>query len=74
MAFLTIFTAPKPFTDPHIKIIQRNAIQSWMHLQDVTVMLIGDEPGLLRLPLSSASGTSRMWIEMTKACQPSDRS
>jgi hypothetical protein len=51
MAFLTIFTAPKPFTDPHIKIIQRNAIQSWMHLQDVAVTLIGDEPGIAETAL-----------------------
>ena len=27
---ITIFTAPKPFTDPHIDVIQRNAIQSWL--------------------------------------------
>jgi hypothetical protein len=46
MTFMTIFTAPKPFTNPHINIIQRNAIQSWMHLQDVSVLLIGDEPGI----------------------------
>ena len=46
MAFLTIFTAPKPFTDPHINIIQRNAIQSWKSLSDVDVILIGDEPGI----------------------------
>ncbi len=47
MTFLTIFTAPKPFTDPHINIIQRNAIQSWMHLSDeVEVILIGEEDGL----------------------------
>lgn len=46
MANLTIFTAPKPFTDPHINIIQRNAVQSWLHLDDVSVMLIGDEAGL----------------------------
>jgi hypothetical protein len=46
MTFLTIFTAPKPFANPHINIIQRNAIQSWMHLQDVSVLLIGDEPGI----------------------------
>lgn len=44
---LTIFSAPKPFTDPHINIIQRNAIQSWLHLGDpVEVILVGDEPGL----------------------------
>jgi hypothetical protein len=46
MAFLTIFTAPKPFTNPHINIIQRNAIQSWMRLKDVDVLLIGDEAGI----------------------------
>jgi hypothetical protein len=45
--FITLFTAPKPFTDPHIATIQRNAIQSWMHLgQDVEVLLVGDEPGM----------------------------
>ncbi len=44
---LTIFTAPKPFTDPHIATIQRNAIQSWLHLgPDVEVLLVGDEPGM----------------------------
>ncbi|NJD58727.1 MAG: hypothetical protein C3F13_17465 [Anaerolineales bacterium] len=45
--FLTIFTAPKPFTEPHISLIQRNAIQSWLHLGDeVDVLLVGDEPGM----------------------------
>ena len=44
--FLTIFTAPKPFTDPHIAMIQRNAIRSWQHIgEDVDVLLIGDEEG-----------------------------
>jgi hypothetical protein len=47
MPFLTIFTAPKPFTDPHIAAIQSNAIQSWMHLgEEVEVMLVGDETGM----------------------------
>ena len=46
MAFLTIFTAPKPFTNPHIAVIQRNAVQAWRHLDDVDVILIGDEPGI----------------------------
>lgn len=47
MSLLTIFTAPKPFTDPHIDIIQRNAIQSWLHLgTEVEVLLVGDEPGM----------------------------
>ena len=45
--FITIFTAPKPFTNPHISLIQRNAIQSWQHLgKDVQVLIIGDEPGM----------------------------
>lgn len=47
MSLLTIFTAPKPFTNPHIAIIQRNAIQSWLHLGlEVEVFLVGDEPGM----------------------------
>ncbi|MCJ7702675.1 MAG: hypothetical protein MUO62_13910 [Anaerolineales bacterium] len=47
MTFLTIFSAPKPFTNPHINIIQRNAIQSWQQLSsDVDVILVGEEPGL----------------------------
>ena len=50
MPFLTLFTAPKPFTDPHINVIQRNAIQSWLHLdEDVDVLLIGDEDGLAEI-------------------------
>ena len=47
MAFLTIFSAPKSFTDPHIRIIQRNALASWTRLEGVEVILIGDEPGIL---------------------------
>jgi len=46
MSFLTIFSAPKPFSNPSINIIQRNAIQSWMLLPDVEVALIGNEPGI----------------------------
>lgn len=46
MAFLTIFTAPKPFTNPHINIIQRNALAAWTRLRDVEVIVIGDEPGI----------------------------
>jgi hypothetical protein len=45
MALVTLFSAPKPFTDPHIAIIQRNAIKSWTLLPDVEVLLIGDESG-----------------------------
>jgi hypothetical protein len=43
---LTIFTAPKPFTNPHINIIQRNALAAWTRLADVDIILIGDEPGI----------------------------
>jgi hypothetical protein len=47
MNTITLFSTPKPFTDPHINIIQRNAIHSWIALgPDVDVILIGDEPGL----------------------------
>ncbi len=46
MPLITIFSAPKPFTNPHIANIQRNAITSWTKLPDVDVILLGDEPGL----------------------------
>jgi len=47
MTFLTVFTAPKPFTNPHIATIQRNAIQSWTHLgSEVEVFLMGNEQGM----------------------------
>ncbi|MFN2264174.1 MAG: glycosyltransferase family A protein [Anaerolineales bacterium] len=50
MTFLTVFTAPKPFTNPHTATIQRNAIRSWMHLgDDVEVLLMGDEDGMAEL-------------------------
>ncbi len=46
MTFLTLFSAPKPFTDPHIATIQRNAIRSWTLLPEVEVLLLGEETGL----------------------------
>jgi len=47
MPYLTLFTAPKPFTDPHIRIIQRNTLENWLALgEDVEVVVIGDEPGI----------------------------
>jgi len=46
MSVITIFSAPKPFTDPHIANIQRNAIASWTKLPEVDILLLGDEPGL----------------------------
>lgn len=46
MPRITLFSAPKPFTDPHIAIIQRNAIKSWTLLPDVEIILLGQEIGL----------------------------
>jgi hypothetical protein len=46
MPLITLFSAPKPFTDPHIATIQRNAIRSWELLPDAEVLLLGDEAGL----------------------------
>jgi len=44
---LTIFTLPKPFTDPHIRVIQRNAIKSWKRLHpDIDIILMGDDAGI----------------------------
>ncbi len=42
-----IFTLPKPFLDPHIECIQRNAIASWRNLGSAfDVILIGDDAGV----------------------------
>jgi hypothetical protein len=46
VSLITLFSAPKPFTDPHIAMIQRNAIKSWTLLPDVDVILLGEEEGL----------------------------
>ena len=46
MPLITLFSAPKPFADPHIAMIQRNAIRSWTLLPDVEVILLGEETGL----------------------------
>lgn len=44
MSLLTVFTAPKPFDNHHINVIQRNAIQSWLSLgPEVEVILVGEE-------------------------------
>ena len=44
---LTIFACPKPFTDPHIAMIQGNAIRSWTLLKPApTVVLFGNEEGI----------------------------
>ena len=47
MTRLTIFSLPKGFVDPHITLIQRNALASWRDLgPDVEVLLMGDDPGV----------------------------
>jgi hypothetical protein len=47
MPLITLFTAPKPFIDPHISDIQRNTLRNWLALGDsVEVVVIGDEPGI----------------------------
>ena len=57
MTRVAFFTAPKPFVDPHIQIIQRNAIRSWMVLSDeVEVWLVGDEPGVAEAAAELGAG------------------
>ena len=46
MPLITLFSAPKPFTEPHKATNQRNAIKSWSLLPDVEVILLGEEEGL----------------------------
>ena len=46
MPLITLFSAPKSFNDPHIAIIQRNALRSWTLLPEVKVILLGEEEGL----------------------------
>jgi hypothetical protein len=48
VSLITLFSAPKSFADPHIAIIQRNAIRSWTLLPDAEVLLIGDEEGMAK--------------------------
>lgn len=44
---LTLFACPKPFTDPHIAMIQRNAISSWTFLKPrPQIIIMGSEPGV----------------------------
>ena len=63
---ITIFTAPKPFTNPHINIIQRNAIKSWQNIgEDVRIFLVGDEPGMA--DFAAETGIQHLtWV----ACNP----
>lgn len=52
---LTIFSCPKPFTNPRIALIQRNAIRSWTFLQPrPEIILFGDEDGTAEICKSLA--------------------
>ena len=45
--YLTLFTAPKAFTDPHTSLIQHNALRSWQALgESVAVVIVGNEEGI----------------------------
>ncbi|HEX4034155.1 MAG TPA: hypothetical protein VHX66_06910 [Solirubrobacteraceae bacterium] len=47
MAELTLFTLPKGFVDPHVSLIQRNALASWSALAPaVEVIVMGEDPGV----------------------------
>ena len=76
MTFLTIFTSPKPFTDPHIATIQRNAIRSWQSLgEEVEVLLIGEEPGIAEAAVDLAkqrelSGMAREYLRRVPGSPP----
>ena len=44
---VTILTAPKPFDDPHIKVIQKNALRSWKALgSKVDIIVLGNDEGI----------------------------
>lgn len=44
---VAIFGLPKPYTEPHTRLIQRNSIASWMRLSpNVEVILLGNEDGI----------------------------
>lgn len=46
-ASVTVFSLPKPFTDPAISRIQANAIRSWQAIAEkVEVLLLGNEQGI----------------------------
>ena len=49
---LTLFSCPKPFTNPHNRQIQRNAIGSWLQLKPrPEILLLGDEEGTAQVAL-----------------------
>lgn len=46
MTSLTLFSAPKPFADPLIATIQRNALASWSRLGGANIILMGSGYGV----------------------------
>jgi hypothetical protein len=42
---ITFFSSPRPFTNSHFNIIQRNAIQSWTKIPHSQVLLLGNDTG-----------------------------
>jgi len=47
MVELTLFAIPKGFTDPHVSLIQSNALASWQRLAPaVEVLVMGDDQGV----------------------------
>jgi hypothetical protein len=52
---LTLFSVPKPFDGP-IGEIQRRAVETWMALEGVQVVLLGDEEGVAAAARSAGAG------------------
>ena len=65
MSRLTLFSAPKPFTDPQIERIQKNALASWSRLPDVEILLMGDEDGMAEAAAQAGArlltGVAKNW-------------
>lgn len=54
---MVIFTIPKAFTEPHIDMIQRQAIWSWTQLNPMAaIMLCGDDDGVRDVALEFRCG------------------
>ena len=66
MSLLTLFSAPKPFRDPQMARIQRNALASWSRLADVEILLMGEEHG-------TAEAAARVGAKLLKDVVRNDR-
>lgn len=50
LRMITIFTSARPFSNPHINLIQRNAIASWKKLRpSCEIIIVGDEEGIAQV-------------------------